>query len=124
MKFNYREFLKEKPNYSNFSPMELQALLDDISQDDAIIEMITACDQGVPPIKKLLHLENKYPVILSTRNGRALLGSMVTYVVNKFGYSRIYRSSRTVGGRFFVSGSRYEYVGGEKYKVVKNIEPV
>jgi hypothetical protein len=124
MKFNYKEFLKEKPNYSNFSPMELQALLDDISKDDVIIEMITACDQEVPPIKKVLHLESKYPVILATRNGRALLGSMVAYVASLFGYTRIYRSSRVVGGRFFISGSRYEYTGGGMYKIVKRIEPV
>jgi len=125
MKATYRDFLNENPKCGKdlVTNTNAQAVFDLLSRDRNIIAMIEASDAGKPAISPVVLIIEvfctRHPsesFNLANEQRRTVVGCMIKTILSRFGYEPVRPAtrtqkelSRTIGAKYFVSGSCYTY---------------
>jgi hypothetical protein len=122
---NYQNFLDENPKCGKDLEHNIhaQAVFMSLSSEDNIIKMIDASEAGRPAIEAVVtriedffELNQNADFDLNNEQRRTVVGCMVKSILQPFGYYPLKPSTRTqkelsrsVGAKYFKSGSCYEY---------------
>lgn len=125
MKATYHDFLNENPKCGKdlATNTSAEALFNLLSRDRNIISMIDASDAGKPAIAAVVLIIEvfctKHPsesFDLANEQRRTVVGCMIKTILSRFGYEPVRPASRTqkelsrtIGAKYFVSGSCYTY---------------
>ena len=126
MKASYHDFLIENPKCGKDleTSTGAKAVFDLLSRDWSIIAMIEASDSGKPALSPVVLIIENYctknpsdSFDLANEQRRTVVGCMIKTILSRFGYEPIRPStrtqkelSRTIGAKYFVSGSCYSHV--------------
>ena len=125
MKASYYDFLNENPKCgrdleTNDAAIAIFTLL---SRDKNIIAMIDASDAGKPALSAVVLVVESYfakhpaqDFDIANEQRRTVVGCMIKTIISRFGYEPVRPASRTqkelsrtIGAKYFMSGSCYVY---------------
>ena len=125
MKASYDDFLNENPKCGRDLETNdtAKAIFAVLSQERNIIAMIDASDSGKPALSPVVLVVESYcakhtssDFDLADGQRRTVVGCMIKTILSRFGYEPVQPASRTqkelsrtIGAKYFVSGSCYTY---------------
>lgn len=125
MKATYHDFLNENPKCGKdlATNTSAEAIFDLLSRDRSIIAMTNASDAGKPAIAPVVLIIETFctrhpseSFDLANEQRRTVVGCMIKTILSRFGYEPVRPAtrtqkelSRTIGAKYFASGSCYTY---------------
>ena len=124
--FTVKDYYNEVAQYKNLAPAQFKQVFDFLIQPESLMKMIVANDsfKAAPLDGIVRELESKFPALFHKDVEKNCVGSMIRFIMERFGYTLEQKGILIKNSRLFTKASRYQKGTKPKYVLEQTIRQV